>query len=291
MFERAAVIDIGSNSVRMLLKLGQERRQMLVTTRLGQGVDGRMLQSEPVRRTIAAIGQFVETARQNGVEEIYAFATSAVRDAQNREKLTEPVKLLYGIEIDVLPGEKEAELAYLGAAGGEFAGVMDIGGASTELVAGSGSVEKAVSLQTGAVRLREAFGVDRAAAQKHLRALFLPQRETFAAYESAPFFGIGGTITTLSAMEQGIEKYDEKRVDRFALDYACVEKWADKLWDTPVEQRIFPGLSEPRREIIAHGVTILQVFMECFARDRIIVSTGDNLSGYLTSLAAGKNRT
>ena len=276
-----AVLDIGSNSVRMLLHLDGRETLELETTRLGQGVADRLLQAQPVARTIEAIGRFCGEARAAGAEEIYAFATSAVRDARNREALLEPVKRLCGVEIDVIPGQIEAELAYMGAAQGRRACVIDIGGASTELVAGEGSVRKAVSLQVGAVRLKERCGQDRAAAEAFLTELFSAQKVGFSAWADAPFLGIGGTLTTLAAMQQGLKIYDEKRVHGYALTHETVLNWVDKLWDLPVEQRVFPGLKPTRADIIAHGALIAERFMAAFGRSQIVVSTGDNLHGYL----------
>lgn len=276
-----AVLDIGSNSVRMLLHLDGRETQQLETTRLGQGVAGRLLQPQPVARTISAIERFCGEARASGAETIYAFATSAVRDARNREALLEPVKRLCGVEIDVIPGQIEAELAYMGAAEGRRACVIDIGGASTELVAGEGAVRRAVSLQVGAVRLKERCGQDRAAAEALLTELFEAQKAGFSAWHDAPFWGIGGTLTTLAAMQQELKIYDEKRVHGYALTHETVRNWVDKLWELPAEQRVFPGLKPTRADIIAHGALIAERFLAAFERAQIVVSTGDNLHGYL----------
>ena len=185
-----AVIDIGSNSVRLLLRADGAEKQMLETTRLGQGVAERMLQPESVRRTVEAIGMFCRLAKETGAEQVFAFATSAVRDARNPEALLDPVWEKYGVKIDILPGEVEAQLAYLGAAGGKRACVVDIGGASTELVAGDREVQRAVSLQIGAVRLKDRFGLDRKTAEKELDALFTDQWSVFEIWQDAPFLGI-----------------------------------------------------------------------------------------------------
>lgn len=276
-----AVIDIGSNSVRMLLHLDGRETQQLETTRLGQGVADRLLQPQPVARTISAIERFCGEARASGAETIYAFATSAVRDARNREALLEPVKRLCGVEIDVIPGQIEAELAYMGAAEGRRACVIDIGGASTELVAGEGAVRRAVSLQVGAVRLKERCGQDRAAAEALLTELFEAQKAGFSAWNDAPFWGIGGTLTTLAAMQQELKIYDEKMVHGYALTHETVRNWVDKLWELPAEQRVFPGLKPTRADIIAHGALIAERFLAAFERAQIVVSTGDNLHGYL----------
>ena len=279
--ERTAVIDIGSNSVRLMLCADGKETQTLETTRLGQGVAERKLQPEPVQRTLRAIERFHRMAVDAGCDKVYAFATSAVRDALNRDELLVPVKERYGLDIDVIPGQVEAQLAYMGAAQGKRACVIDIGGASTELVAGEGAVERAVSLQVGAVRLKDRCGQDRAAAETFLEELYLQQKEQFAGYEDAPFLGIGGTITTLAAMQCKMTVYEEKLIDRYVLKHEDMLTWVNLLWDMPVEQRVFPGLKSTRADIIAHGALILERFMAVFGREEVVVSTGDNLHGYL----------
>ena len=157
-----AVIDIGSNSVRLLLLCGGRARQEMETTRLGAGTAQRRLQPESMARTVEAVARFCAQARAAGAERVLAFATSAVRDAVNREELLRALRARCGLEVDVLSGAEEANLAYLGAAEGRRALVLDIGGGSTELVYGAGAVQRAVSLQAGAVRLKERFMQDRA---------------------------------------------------------------------------------------------------------------------------------
>lgn len=276
-----AVIDIGSNSVRLLLRADGAEKQMLETTRLGQGVAERMLQPEPVRRTVEAIGMFCRLARETGAEQVFAFATSAVRDAHNPEALLDPVWEKYGVKIDILPGEVEAQLAYLGAAGGKRACVVDIGGASTELVAGDREVQRAVSLQIGAVRLKDRFGLDRKTAEKELDALFTDQRSVFEIWQDAPFLGIGGTVTTLAAMEQRMAVYDPQRINGFDLTRERVSAWVDELWPLPAERRVYPGLQPQRADIIAHGALILERCLTVLDRPKVCVCTGDNLKGYL----------
>ncbi len=276
-----AVLDIGSNSVRLMLQKDGKQKVYKETTRLGQGSDDRLLQSEPILRTMLALAQFKQMARDHGITEIYAFATSAVRDALNKDALLSPVKENLGIEIDVLPGEVEAELAYLGAAKGQRAMVIDIGGGSTELVAGDKKVLDCISLRAGAVRLKDEFPEDRQGAKAHLLSIFAEQRPRFDAFSSVPLFGIGGTITTLAAMEKEITKYSDDLVDGVELSLDAVRIWADRLWALPPEQRDFPGLGKKRRDIIAHGAEVLLCALEALGRNALIVSGGDNLNGYL----------
>ena len=279
--ERFAVIDIGSNSVRLMLHADGKEVQHLETTRLGQGVAERMLQKEPVERTVAAIERFCTMAKDAQCEKILIFATSAVRDALNREILLQPVKETCGLDIDVVPGEVEAQLAYHGAAQGKRACVIDIGGASTELVSGDGEVDQAVSLQVGAVRLKDRCGQDRKGAEVFLDGLYSEQKARFDAYADVPFLGIGGTLTTFAAMQQKLTVYEEKKVNGLVLRHEDMKNWVDRLWEMPVEDRVFPGLKPTRADIIAHGALILERFMAVFGREEVVVSTGDNLHGYL----------
>lgn len=276
-----AVIDIGSNSVRLLLLCGGRARQEMETTRLGAGTAQRRLQPESMARTVEAVARFCAQARAAGAERVLAFATSAVRDAVNREELLQVLRARCGLEVDVLSGAEEANLAYLGAAEGRRALVLDIGGGSTELVYGAGAVQRAVSLQAGAVRLKERFMQDRAAATAFLDEALAAVRPDFAAAAGAELVGVGGTITTLAAMEQRLETYAEEKVHGFCLPAAAVRAWLDRLWDLPPQARAFPGLEARRADIIAHGALILDRALCALERPGVRVSTADNLLGYL----------
>ena len=212
---------------------------MLETTRLGQGVAERMLQPEPVRRTVEAIGMFCRLARETGAEQVFAFATSAVRDARNPEALLGPVWEKYGVKIDILPGEVEAQLAYLGAADGKRACVVDIGGASTELVAGDREVQRAVSLQIGAVRLKDRFGLDRKTAEKELDALFTDQRSVLKYGRMRRFWALrhGHDAGGDGAAHGGLRPTAHQWV---WPDAERVSTWVDELWPLPAERRVSP---------------------------------------------------
>ena len=199
----AAVIDMGSNSVRLLLVQAGRTEQFLETTRLGKGVEARRLQKEPMERTVQAVERFCALARSRGIGRVYAFATSAVRDAENRGELLALLRERCGLAVDVLSGEEEADLAYLGAADGARALVLDIGGGSTELVFGEGTVRQAVSLQAGAVRLRERFGQDRDGAQEQAQEQEHPRPDTphypwLPWYDASPVAGSAAFQTAVS---------------------------------------------------------------------------------------------
>ena len=277
-----AVIDIGSNSVRLLLRADESGKADAGNDAARPGCGG----ADAPAGTRASDGGShrvcsARLARETGTEQVFAFATSAVRDARNPEALLEPVWEKYGVKIDILPGEVEAQLAYLGAADGKRACVVDIGGASTELVAGDREVQRAVSLQIGAVRLKDRFGLDRKTAEKELDALFTDQRSVFEIWQDALFLGIGGTVTTLAAMEQRMAVYDPQRINGFDLTRERVSAWVDELWPLPAERRVYPGLQPQRADIIAHGALILERCLTVLDRPKVCVCTGDNLKGYL----------
>ena len=125
------------------------------------------------------------------------------------------------------------------------------------------------------------MGQDRAGAQAFLDERFAAQRAAFAGAQGAPLLGIGGTITTLAAMEQRLDVYCEEKINGFVLRAQDVRAWVDRLWDLPAPARAFPGLEPSRADIIAHGALILDRALAAFARGQVRASTADNLLGYL----------
>src|SRR5436305_13521386 len=162
---RVGVVDVGTNSVRVLVADGEDGtltdlERDLTITRLGEGVDrDRRVGPEPLRRTVAAIAGYVERCRAREAEAVRIIATSAVRDAANREDFLQAVRRATGIEPVILTGEQEAQLGFLGATMDVNAPapylVVDIGGGSTELVRGTTEAERFISLDIGSVRLSE----------------------------------------------------------------------------------------------------------------------------------------
>ncbi len=161
MTDRIAIIDVGSNSVRLLAAelVNDEIRRLkggLITTRLIEGMENNRLTDAAIERTAGAIAVFAEEARRLGIERIDAFGTSAMRDAVNSGKVSELTKRLCGIEVSVISGDEEARTAFRGVAPSGRVGVIDIGGGSTELVTGeNGNVMRSMSGRIGAVRLKD----------------------------------------------------------------------------------------------------------------------------------------
>lgn len=284
-----AAIDIGSNSVRLLVAdvNGAEFRPLfkrINTTRLHEGLsESGELGGEPAARTRAAIADFANQARTSGVKDgdIRAFATSAVRDAKNGDGFIRDVYSECGVRICLLTGEQEARFAFFAAAlpTGEC-GVIDIGGASTEMICGSGaSVRASYSAQMGAVRLRKMLGGDNDV-ERMLKVSADVLRPGLDAVRPLPdkFVGVAGTITTLYALKIGLAQYDPERIQGGWLQLEEVERQLYTLNAMSVdERRALPGISERRAEIIDYGAAILVSFLRMAGLDGLYVSDRDNL--------------
>lgn len=283
---RIAAIDVGSNSVRLLVAdirggfifpILRDKR----TTRLIQGLNGGVLDADSIARTASAIRDFSEAARAAGADEVLAFGTSAMRDGVNRDDLIDAA----GMPISLIPGEEEALLAYAGAQPEGEAGVLDIGGGSTEwLIGKNGRLTDAVSTRIGAARLYQmARGtpsprwlIDRAS------AAMAEAGERFSAYGVSSWYGVGGSITTLAAMLLQLAEYDREAVDGFIIREAQARSWLDLIWAMPVHLRAeLRGLEKERADIIPSGIAILIAFFELSGVKQIRVSASDNLEGFM----------
>lgn len=297
--ELRLVMDIGTNSVRLLaaritgggIKTLEKR---LITTRLGKdaGADG-TLSAASMARTVAGARELLDYGRGRypGALPVLAFGTSALREAPNRVEFMDMLYKETGLSVDVVSGEEEARLAFAGAAEGEGRlGVIDIGGGSTELIVGEGRrVAYTQSVPVGAVRLAGRFALAGALSAGETDALCAAVCTALEAYtltpdeaRSAAWVGVGGTITTIGAMEAGLTMYTPEAVQRLRLDAGVVRKWFLRLAAMPPEEkRGLPGLPADRADIITGGACILHLFMERFGVERLRVSDRDNLEGYL----------
>lgn len=277
--QKIAVIDIGSNSVRLLLRAEQDERTFLSTTRLGEGAKEKRLTLASIARTVQAINEFAAMARSEGFA-VVAFATSAVRDAVNAAQLLDEVRATCSVEIDVLSGEQEALAAYLGASGGREVGVIDLGGSSTELVEGRGGrVERSVSLQMGAVRLKALFEQDRAAAEAYILEQY---RQHAFAYPLREYIAIGGTASALASVQLALPTYAPEKIEGTYLTREWIAAFTEKVWEMPLQEREhIPGLHKKRADIIAHGALIFTLLLKEMELDGFTVSLKDNLPGYL----------
>lgn len=288
--DRVAVIDVGSNSVRLLVA-GRSGGQFFevhtgrAVTRLLEGMKDGMLSVAAIARTADAIAAFAAEARALGAREIDAFGTSAMRDGGNSRELIERAARA-GVALRVLSGEEEARLAYAGAAPEGSAGVIDIGGGSTEFMTGrDGSVLTAASAQMGAVRLKEMCGgaMDPDLLLARARAALEPAaRKACAAPPGDGWAAVGGTFTALAAMEQKLSRYDAAKIQGFRLTSGAIFTWLRRLTGMTYEERLMiPGLIPERADIIPFGAAIAAACFELIGADWVTVSDRDNLLGYL----------
>ena len=279
--KKTAVIDIGSNSVRlMFLADGKVLYKTLATTRLGEGLaESPRLKAEALERSALAVARFCEQAQKEGAEETYAFATAAVRSAENGYEFVARVKNLCGVEVEVIPGEKEAEIGILGALGKKDGGVIDVGGASTEIVIKTnGEIVYKKSVDIGIVRLKDTCGKDK-------RSLVERAKRAAQAFGKLPFtpvfYAIGGTATTLAALKWGMEVYQSEKITGTEITAREMRETSDSLLALTTEETAsLAGIPVGRADVIAGGATLLAVLMEKLGLEKFIVSDRDNLEGY-----------
>ncbi|TCP56348.1 exopolyphosphatase/guanosine-5'-triphosphate,3'-diphosphate pyrophosphatase [Tamaricihabitans halophyticus] len=314
---RVAAIDCGTNSIRLLVADVTERedgtswlrdvhREMRVV-RLGQGVDatGR-LAPEAIERTRAALADYTNVLRRKGVQRARMVATSATRDASNREDFFAMTAELLGKEAEVISGDTEAELSFVGAVGdldpaeGPFV-VADIGGGSTELVLGTSSqagaeVTAARSVDVGCVRITErCLSDDPPTSAQVAEAERFASEKLAEAFETVPvqgaktFVGVAGTVTTLSAVAMRLDAYDAERIHLSRLSLDGIRETTDRLLGMTHDERAAINTIHPGRvDVIAGGALVVRVLAEQLA-DRagiteLRVSEHDILDGIALSL-------
>lgn len=279
---KIAAIDIGSNSVRLMMWAdGKTLYKRINTTRLGEGlVSTGVMSPAAMHRTAAAVRDFAAAAAEEGAAKVYAFATAAVRRAANREEFLGEVRRVAGIEVDVISGEEEAEIGILGALGNSDGGMIDVGGASTEIIVRRGGKSVyAHSADVGAVRLYDACGRDYDKLNGFIAA-------ALAEYGEVPACGamcaIGGTATTMAAVALALEKYDPAVIDGTRIGVAQAGEMAQKLLSMPVDEVMKMRGMDPRRaDIIGGGSLLMYRIMRMLGLSEITVSERDNLEGYV----------
>lgn len=279
-----AAVDVGSNSTRLLVAdvAGGKVVPIITdmrTTRLGQGImEGRLLE-EAMSRTMAAIEDFVRCSCEQGVNKICIAATSAVRDAQNSREFADTVFSSTGIKLRVLSGTDEAKLSYegviAGTGGSEGITVVDIGGGSTEFTWISSGCTRSISVNAGAVRMTE-WGCS----QEQVEAVLQKAIETVKPDCQGDIVGVGGTVTTLAAMDQGLRAYDREKVHGYKLTLDVVKQIYSNLISLSVEERKqLPGLQPERADIITAGTLILSKILRGLEKEYLVVSEADILYG------------
>lgn len=290
---KAAIIDIGSNSIRYMAGEAQNGRilpgaeKLLYTTRLAAGLDrSGLLSSESMEKSIAVLCDLVAHAKKTGLP-YYAYATSAVRSADNREEFLEKVQAACGLYIHVIEGELEGELARLGAGGD----LMDIGGGSAQL----STREKSISYPAGCVRGRDLLEREAPSGtpEEQYRAVsaWLERiiGESTVAPEAFPknnrWAGAGGTITTLAALSLGLTAYDRDRVHGTPLTREGVWALIEKLHAMGEARREHPLLTK-RHDVILPGAYILMHLLGRLQEPELFATDADGMEGYLLYIAA-----
>ena len=287
---RVAAIDLGTNTTRLLVAdvadgTLQELVRRSTITRLGEGVDERRrLLPLPIARVRNCLSDYRREVERLGAERTLLIATSAVRDAENGEAFLGEIEWSYGFTTRLLSGDDEAELMLRGVgAVGARTLVLDVGGGSTELV----TRDSAVSLDVGSVRLTERFLHGDPPTAEELDACAAHVRSQLPELDVGDAVGVAGTITSLAALDLGLEDYDRERVDGHALPVDGVERQLLRLAALPLaERRKVPALEPERAPVIVAGAVIVHEVLDRYGLRSLTVSERDILDG--AALAAAE---
>ncbi|MFE9765883.1 exopolyphosphatase [Streptomyces sp. NPDC005808] len=305
---RVAAVDCGTNSIRLLVAdadpatgelVDLDRRMTIV--RLGQGVDrtGR-LAPEALERTFAACREYAAAIKEHGAQRVRFVATSATRDAENRDEFVRGVLDILGVEPEVVTGGQEAEFSFTGATK-ELTGrddlpkpylVVDIGGGSTELVVGDEQVQAASSVDIGCVRMTERHLVhdgkvsdpptptEVEAIRADIEAALDLAERTVPLREARTLVGLAGSVTTVSAIAQNLPAYDSAAIHHSRVSYDRVREITESLLaSTHAERAAIPSMHPGRVDVIAAGALVLLAIMERIGAAEVVVSEHDILDG------------
>ena len=301
---RVAAIDCGTNSIRLLVtdisegvQTDLDRRMEIV--RLGQDVDrtGR-LAPEALARTFAALATYAEAIDTLGAERVRFVATSATRDAANRDEFVHGVTRLLGVEPGVASGDEEARLSFAGATRGlpdSIAApylVVDIGGGSTELVLGTDRPDGAYSADVGSVRLAERRLLDDpptadqiALAREDIEAALDVASRHVALQGAGSLIGLAGSVTTVAAIHLGLSGYDSAAIHHSRVPAEAVRRISDQLLAANhAERAAIPAIHPGRVDVIAAGALVLRCVVDRAGVDDVVISEHDILDGIAWSL-------
>ncbi|MGN0806886.1 MAG: hypothetical protein ACI4MN_00370 [Candidatus Coproplasma sp.] len=280
---KIGVIDIGSNSVRLMLWAdGKTLYKTLHTTRLGDGLSfSTRLKKEAIDRTVKAVCDFKNKAIVDGAEQVFAYATAAVRSSENGSDFVAEVAHSCGIVVDVLSGEQEAAVSLAGALGVGDGGIIDVGGASTEVtVRCGGKVIYTHSANVGTVRILDAAGRDLEKIKEFIAGKISEYGdEKFSAVQ---FYAVGGTASRLGAVKHGLTEYQPKIINGTRLSATEIHGFAKRLTTLPVEEIKRTTICQNSADLIGGGACLMAMVMDKFGIENITVSESDNLEGYLS---------
>lgn len=294
-----AAIDCGTNSTRLLISDGSNSVERLMRiTRLGAGVDrtGR-LDPDAMERTFEVLREYRAVMDTHAVAGVRIAATSAARDAANSDVFFDTASEILGATPELLSGAQEAELSFLGATSDlplseGLTMVFDIGGGSTEFAVGYDSVLESVSVDVGCVRMTEKFiHHDPPLPEELSNTLSIVSQYIDDVVREAPltqaavrFVGLAGTVSTVAAVEIGLQTYDRDQIHHFVLTRPAVEDVFRTLATEALEDRVHnPGLERERADVIVGGCCVLAAVVRYFGIDELIVSESDILDGLILS--------
>jgi len=296
---RRAVIDIGTNSVKLLVAdvsgqsvvpIFEESEQ----TRLGKGFyETRQLQSEAIAHTALAVARFAGIARTQGTASLRVIATSAARDAINQQELLEAIKGASGLEVEIISGQQEAEWVYQGVRSdatlaGQRLLILDVGGGSSEFIIGQHErPELSQSFPLGSVRLLEQLRpsdpptpAELERCRNDLRAFFADRIRPMIApalangREGTRLIGTGGAATILARMEYALDKYQRHKIEGARIPLESIERWMQKLWSMRLAERMtIIGLPKKRADVILAGMAIYETVLKEFGFSELHAST------------------
>lgn len=296
---KIGVIDIGTNSMRLLTanlidKKLTDRKKYVNTTRIGQGVDENgFITDEAMNRNIDALKEYHEKCVEYGCEKIYCIGTSALRDSKNKIEFIKRAESESNICVEVIDGDLEAKLGFLGVISSiEVEGnilVLDIGGGSTEFIFGNkDGIKKNISLNIGALRLTEKFLSNGYSEESllNMKSFIKENIKDVVKYlrqeDISCICGIGGTITSLSAVNQDLKEYSMEKVHGSKIKIEEVRDMLNRFINcSDDERKHINGLQPKRADIITAGTEILVCIMEDISEEEIIVSEYDNLEGMI----------
>jgi exopolyphosphatase/guanosine-5'-triphosphate,3'-diphosphate pyrophosphatase len=297
-----AAIDCGTNSTRLLVHDGDKTVERLMRiTRLGEGVHAsRALLPAAIERTVAVLREYRQVMDTHGVTKVRMTATSAARDAKNRDEFFDAAEEAVGVRPELLSGFDEGRLSFLGATAdldpalGPFL-VVDIGGGSTEFAYGTTECEFAMTTDMGCVRLTEQYlDHDPPHPEELVAALSIAEAHIDDVVLAHPpitgartFVGLAGTVSTTASVEIGLAEYDRDRIHHFTLTHAAVEDVFRTLATESRADRLHnPGLEEARADVIVGGLCVFVMLFRRLHLDECLVSESDILDGLVMSLRA-----
>lgn len=299
---KIGTIDIGTNSMRLLIADVQDnkienRKKYINTTRIGQGVDQEgYITKDALERNLKSLKEFSDKCKEEKCEKIYCMGTSALRDSKNGLDFVNEAKKLTDIDVKIICGEEESNLGFMGVLQGtqgnkkEDILVIDIGGGSTEFIVGN---EKGIkfckSENVGALRMTEKFITTDPISDEEFNNMATFIEDTISStidklktMNISKIVGIGGAITSLSAMNQQLELYSMEKVHNSVVTKKDLEKILQNLKIMTLnDKKTLKGLQPKRADIITAGVKILHIVMKKLEFEKIMISEYDNLEGLM----------